>query len=75
MDKSTMFAHKKSAYFASVMIKIGSNFVFCLFSGSMLHFKVKCPQLAQRYTWDFAFTERSAVVVLGSVQSVQGCAQ
>jgi len=50
MDKSTMFAHKKSAYFASVMIKIGSNFVFCLFSGSMLHFKVKCPQLAQRYT-------------------------
>ena len=30
---------KKRGFFASVMIKIGANFLFCLSSRSMLHFK------------------------------------
>jgi len=30
---------KKQAFFTSVMIKIGGNFLFCLFSRAMLHFK------------------------------------
>jgi len=37
---------KKWAFFASVMIKIGTNFLFCLSSRSMLHFKDQAPQLA-----------------------------
>jgi len=36
------------AFFASVMIKIGANFLFCLSSRSMLHFKDQAPHLAQR---------------------------
>jgi len=42
------------------MLKIGANFLFCLSSRSMLHFKDQTPQLAQRQTWDFSFTEGSA---------------
>jgi len=42
------------------MIKIGANFLFCLSSGSMLHIKDQVPQLAQRKTWDFSFTDGSA---------------
>jgi len=34
------------------MIKIGTNFLFCFSSRAMLHFRIKCHQLAQRYTWD-----------------------
>ena len=48
------------AFFASVMIKIGGNFLFCLSSRSMLHFKDQALQLAQRETWDFSFTDGSA---------------
>jgi len=39
MDKPTSFAHKEMSIFSSVMIKIGANFLFCLSSRSMLHFK------------------------------------
>jgi len=38
---------KKLEFFASVVIKIGANFLFCLYSRSMLHFKGQVPQLAQ----------------------------
>ena len=40
MDKPRSFAHKEIlSIFASVMIKIGGNFLFCLCSRAMLHFK------------------------------------
>jgi len=39
MDKPSSFAHKKWAFFASMMIKIGANFLFCLSSFAMLQFK------------------------------------
>jgi len=39
MDKPSPFAHKEISIFASVMIKIGANFMFCLSSRAMLHFK------------------------------------
>jgi len=39
MDKPSSFARKEGAFFASVMIKIGGNFLFCLSSRAMLHFK------------------------------------
>jgi len=39
MDKSSSFAHKEMSIFASVMIKIGENFLFCLSSCAVLHFK------------------------------------
>jgi len=36
------------AFLSSVVIKIGANFLFCLSSRSMLHFKDQASQLAQR---------------------------
>jgi len=60
IDKPTSCALEKWAFFASVVIKIGANFQFCLSNCSMLHFKDQTPQLAQRLTWDFSFTEGSA---------------
>jgi len=39
MDKSSSFAHKEMSIFALVMIKIGENFLFCLSSCAVLHFK------------------------------------
>jgi len=39
MDKPSSFAHKEWALFASVIIKIGGNFLFCLSSRAMLHIK------------------------------------
>ena len=57
MDKPSSFAHKKWAFFASVMIKIGGNFLFCRLVVLWCILKIKCPQLAY---WDFAFTEGSA---------------
>jgi len=48
IDKPTSCALKEMSIFASVMIKIGANFLFCLASRSMPHFKDQAPQLAQR---------------------------
>jgi len=39
MDKPSLFAHKEMSIFASVMIKIDGNFLFCLSSRAMLHYK------------------------------------
>jgi len=39
MDKTTSFAHKEMSNFASVMIKICGNFLFCLTSRALVHFK------------------------------------
>ena len=40
MDKTSSFAHKEmSIFFASVIIKIGGNFLFCLSSRAILHVK------------------------------------
>jgi len=41
IDKRSAFAHKEMSIFASVMIKIGTSFLFCLSSRAMLHFKVQ----------------------------------
>jgi len=38
MNKPSSFAQKKWAFFASVMIKIGANFLFCLSGHAILHF-------------------------------------
>ena len=38
---------KKWTFFASVMIKIGANFLFCLSSHSMLHLRIKRPNLCR----------------------------
>ena len=44
MDRSNSFAHKKWALFASVMIKIGAKFLFCLSSvqscSLLLHWQI-----------------------------------
>jgi len=39
MDKPISFAHKEMSIFASVIIKVGGNFLFCLSSRAMLHFQ------------------------------------
>ena len=50
---------KKWAFFASMMIKIGANFLFCLSSFAMLHFKDQVsPPCVEVDLW-FAFMERS----------------
>ena len=41
IDKRSAFAHKEKSIFASVMVKIGTSFLFCLSSRAMLHFKVQ----------------------------------
>ena len=46
MDKPSSFVHKEMSIFASVMIKIGGNFLFCLSSRAMLHSRIAFPQLA-----------------------------
>jgi len=48
MNKPSSFPHKKWAYFASVMIQIGTNFLFWRSSCAVLHFWIKFFQLAQR---------------------------
>jgi len=49
---------KKWAFFAWVMIKIGGNFLFCLFTRVVLHFKDQVSPTCIRGSWDdFAFTE------------------
>ena len=54
MYKPSSLAHKKWGFFASVMIKIGGNFLFWLSSGVMLHFKGQVSYVEG----DLAFTER-----------------
>jgi len=39
MDKPNLFPHKDIAFFASVIIKIGANFLFWLSGRAMLHSK------------------------------------
>ena len=39
IEKTVRLHTKKFAFFALVMIKIGGNFLFYLFSGAVLHFK------------------------------------
>ena len=56
MDKPSSFALKEMSSFARL------TQIFCFASLVVLCYilRIKCPQLAQRYTWDFAFTEESA---------------
>jgi len=48
MDKPSRLHTKKWGYLASVMMKIGANFLFWLSNPAVLQFKDQVPQLAQK---------------------------